>query len=441
MLQAAAEEEQERLKRYKRAWEAYHGRLPDPLKVRGGKPNDNLKVNYARLVIDLGVTFLFGRDVRFELAEGQATPAEDWLGQVWKRNRKLTWLQKLAMNGGVCGTVFVKIVPGPRFPRLINLDPAMVKPTYEDEDIDRVTSWTLSWIAITNGEPMQRRQRIDRVSDAAWIIVDEQKPFSNERWVEIGRQDWPYSWAPVHHAQNLPAANEFFGIADLEDDLIGLNKGMNFLLSNMNRIIRFHAHPKTWGKGFKAAELQVAIDETIVLPNKDAELGNLEMQGDLSSSIELYKEIKDALQGIARTPAIAAGKVEQLGQLSGLALKVLYGPLVGKTETKQQTYGDLLVELNEHLLELGGHGAELETTLHWPEMVPSDELQQRNMLIIDKQLGASQDTVLQKAGYDPDVEREKRRIDAEQAGSSLLSAFDRGATDPAAPAPARGGAQ
>jgi hypothetical protein len=275
-----------------------------------------------------------------------------------------------------------------------------------------------------------RRQRIERVSESAWTIVDEQKAFGG-RWETLLVTPWPYAWAPIVYAQNLPAANEFYGVADLEDDLIGLNKGLNFLLSNLNRIIRFHAHPKTWGKGFQAAELKIAVDETIVLPHKDAELHNLEMQGDLSSSIELYKQIREALHAISRTPEVAAGRVENLGQLSGLALKVLYGPLVGKTETKRQTYGDMLVELNRRLLELGGHGDTLETTLHWPDMVPADELQQRNILLIDQQLGASQDTVLQKAGYDPKVERTKKAKETETAGSQLLRAFDRGEIAPA----------
>lgn len=426
MLDAVAADEQERLEHYKNAWQAYHGKLPDPLKVRAGKPNDNLKVNYARLVIDLGVTFLFGKDVRFELDQTADTAPEQWLKQVWRRNKKLTWLQKLAMNGGVCGTVFVKIVPREGdLPKLVNLDPAIVQARWADEDCDEVEAYCLSWTTIRKGEPIQRRQRIERDGEQ-WIIIDEEKPFKQQRWKVLSELVWPYTWAPILHAQNLPAANEFYGVADLEDDLIGLNKGANFLLSNLNRIIRFHAHPKTWGKGFKASELQIAVDETIVLPNTEAELRNLEMQGDLASSVKLYEKIQEAVHAISRTPAIAAGKVENLGQLSGLALKVLYGPLVGKTETKQQTYGDLLVELNSRLLEMGGFGVGLETTIHWPEMVPMDELQQRNVLLIDKQLGASQDTVLSKAGYDPDIERRKKAEEPPAIGAQLLRAFDRG---------------
>lgn len=430
MLENDAADAQERLARYKRAWEAYRGELPDPLKVRAGKPNDNLKVNYSRLIVDLGVTFLFGKDVRFELDAAADTAAEQWLRQAWRRNRKLTFLQKLAMNGGVCGTTFVKIAPAVPYPRLINLDPAVVSVAWDDEDIERATSWCLSWTRIdrSSGQPRpkMRRQRIERVSEAAWEILDEEKRFAG-RWETLRVTPWPYAWAPIAHCQNLPAANEFYGTADLEDDLIGLNKGMNFILSNLMRIIRFHAHPKTVGTGFKAAEMQVAVDETVVLP-KDATLENLEMASDLGSSITLYQQVKEAMHGIARVPEVAAGKVDNLGQLSGLALKVLYGPLVGKTETKQQTYGDMLVELNRRLLELGGHGAEQETTLHWPEMVPADELQQRNILLLDQQLGASDDTVLQKAGYDPDVERQKRQMNQRAAGSALLRAFDRGAT-------------
>src|SRR5581483_3337211 len=134
-------------------------------------------------------------------------------------------------------------------------------------------------------------------------------------------------WSPVVDAQNLPCPNEFWGIADLEDDSLDLNKAINFAISNINRIIRFHAHPKTWGRGFQSNQLNIAVDETIVLPG-EASLQNLEMTSDLSSSIRHYEKLREALHEIARIPEVATGVMTSLGPLSGVALQVLYQPLV-----------------------------------------------------------------------------------------------------------------
>lgn len=115
----AALEEIARARRFKTAWEAYYGQHPKPLKVKSGQPDDNVIVNFARVVVDKGVSFLFGQDVGFELDETDTTPAEEWLAGCWKANRKSTLLQKLALNGAVCGHAFVKIVPGNPYPRIV----------------------------------------------------------------------------------------------------------------------------------------------------------------------------------------------------------------------------------------------------------------------------------------------------------------------------------
>jgi len=118
-----------------RRWRAYHGQHPKPLRVRPGQLDDNVIVNYARVVVDKGVSFLFGADLRFELDEVSDTEAEAWLDACWQANRKRTLLQKLALNGAIAGHAFLKIVPvqGQPYPRLVVLDPALVTVTVAPE--------------------------------------------------------------------------------------------------------------------------------------------------------------------------------------------------------------------------------------------------------------------------------------------------------------------
>src|SRR5215471_7785059 len=88
------------------AWKAYRGELQDPLKIKKGEPNDNVKVNRCAPIADKGTSFLFGQVLKIECDE------QDALDGFWgDDDDKMTTLVKLAMNGAVCGQTFVKIIP------------------------------------------------------------------------------------------------------------------------------------------------------------------------------------------------------------------------------------------------------------------------------------------------------------------------------------------
>jgi len=422
--QRIVEDHTSRAIEYRRAWEAYFGKYKKALKVRAGAIDDNVVVNFARVVVDKSVSFLFGDEPRFELDETAQTDAEGWLGECWRENHKMQLLQKIALNGSVCGHVFVKLLPREPYPKLVNLSPEYVRVITDPEDIDEVVRFVIEYPALgADGQQLTYRQTIENEGNG-WVIRDEMAR-GDGPFVLRDETGWPWAWPPIVHCQNLPSPNEFYGISDIEDDVIDLNYSINFVLSNLARIIRHHAHPKTWGTGFNVKDMKIAVDETIVLP-QNGQLHNLEMESDLASSIELYKRLREALHEIARVPEVATGKVDDIGALSGVALQILYQPLIEKTETKRRTYGEMLVEINQRLLEVGGFGADNITTIHWPELLPRDMMQERQAALIDQQLGVSDDTLLQKLGYDAELEKEKREATSAELGEQMLTAFERG---------------
>lgn len=408
-----------------RRWDYYLGRHPRQLKVKPGQPDDNVVVNFARVIVDKGVSFLFGQDVQFQLDESAVTEAEEWLELCWRANRKLSFLQRLALSGAIAGHAFVKIVRATPYPRLVVLDPATVVVTLDPHDHEQVLAYRIQYPAVDpdTGRVATYRQRILQRDQASWAIVDE-RAYSGDNWQVLREEVWPYPFPPVVHCQNLPNPHEFWGQSDLEDDVLQLCDILNFLLSNLVRIIRYHAHPKTWGRGFSARELQIDVDETIVFSSPQAELRNLEMQSDLGSAVLVYDRLREALHEISRIPEVATGNLERAGSLSGVALSILYQPLLEKTETKRRLYGDLLVELNRRLLAIGGFGNDLLTTIHWTELIPGDPRAEAETLLLWQQLGVSQDTIWRKLGLDPAVEREKKNLTAQEAGAELLAALE-----------------
>jgi hypothetical protein len=151
------------------------------------------------------------------------------------------------------------------------LDPATVTVEWDDEDIERVTRYRIQYPAIdpTTRLPVIRRQVIEP-RGAIWVILDQTASPDGVTWSTAKETPWPYPFPPIVDCQNLPLPNEFWGESDLEEDVLELQTSRNRVLSNVGRILRFHAHPKTWGKGFNANQLKVAVDETIVLPGRTA---------------------------------------------------------------------------------------------------------------------------------------------------------------------------
>lgn len=263
-------------------------------------------------------------------------------------------------------------------------------------------------------------QEVDPEPFFVWEVrLEESSPMDNE-WHMVEKYTWPYPWAPIHQCQNLPMPNEFWGQSDIELATLKLNRSISRLLSNLNRIIRLHAHPKLFTIGLsevelRTVELDLRPDAMVNLPNPNADLKSVEMQSDLSSSVELYKRLKEVYHEVTRVPEIATGKVDNTGTLSGVALSILYGPLMELTEDKRCTYGDMLRELNQHLLELGNFGEEVWVETQWPELLPNDPVAEGAALLQDSQLGVSKRTLMEKRGYDPEREKKLASEEAEVA--------------------------
>jgi len=436
LYELAATDERERLERYKRAWEAYRGELPDTLRVKRGQPNDNVQASKCRVIVDTAVSFLFGQNIEFEISDQEDTPEEQWLDACWQANRKMTLLNKLGVNGAVCGHAFIKIVPNhpstSPYPRLIVLDPANVSCTWDDDDIETVTEYRIQWNAIDpqTRKAIVRRQVVTRQSNGYWLIRDFMSLPGNvaNRWILTGEQLWPYTWSPVIDCQNIAVPNEFWGEADIPTDIINLTQSRNFALSNWARIIKYQAHQRLWGKGFRDDQVKLGVDDIFIIESDAGQLASIEPTSNMAGLSDLDRRLDEAIHEGSRTPAIATGKVEGIGQLSGVALQILYGPLVQKIEAKRQTYGDMLRLANRYLLELGGYGAEIDINIVWPEILPQDMQAERASLQVDMGLGVvSKSTVAQKLGYDWDTEQARMQAEVSSAdGQSDIPTEDEG---------------
>lgn len=412
------------------AWDAYNGAFTQPLRNRPRRKSDAVILNRCAPIVDKGVALLFGKNVDFRVGEGADPNAQAWLDACWKANRKMATLQKLGTNGAVTGHAFTKLLETTGYPRLVILDTTMMTVEHAPDDLEDIGAYGIHYTAESGasmgtgtGAPTEYRQRIERVAESDnWRIIEQERVKNG--WQNGAVSEWDYPFSPIRQCQNLPAPNSFWGKPDLTPDLIQLNHDANFVASNIQRIIKFHAHPKTYAKGLGGQKLNVAADDTIVLP-EGAELGVLEMQSDLSSSMNFLRTLETALDVSARIPAAALGDLQDIprGTISGAAIEMLYGVAIEKTESKRRLYGELLEDICRCMLAMGGFDAMTPVEIIWPDVLPSDKLATAQVAQTLLAMGVSRQTVYDKLGID--YAEEQKRLLAEAQDAAILAAAQR----------------
>lgn len=420
-------DDRERADRIRKAWDAYYGNAPEPLRRRKGEAvNDNVRLNYGRLIVDAGVAHLFGDELILTAPEDAPEGVQEAIDGIVRTNGgDLLW-QRMGLSGAIGGTMFARLqVTEDGRVRIVCLDPQTVEVEWEPDDYETVTRYIVSWNTVTADGGVARRQIIEPDGNG-WIIVDQEAIEGG--WATLGETPWPKPYAPIVHAQNMPSPHELYGISDLEPDVLRLCSSIERVASNVNRIVRLYAHPRTWGRMIgDPVNMDANPGSILQFENPQAELRNLEMQSDLASSIDLYRRLVAALHETTRIPEVATGKLDSAGQLSGLALRILYAPLIQKTETKRRTYGHAIEELMMRALDLAGYEG-IRPLIGWPPLVPTDPEAERRTAIIDAQLGVSQRTILDRLGYDADLEAALVAEEQANAAREQAAAFDAGLT-------------
>jgi len=428
------------------AWGLYEGDWPEPLRPSDTDPDgaDNTILNLVRKVIDKGAWFLFGKGLDIEVDGEGDTPADEWAkGFLAQQGGDRFWAD-LATSGAVSGDAYAMLVappPGQTYPRLRSLDAQHVTVVTDPLDWERITAYVVCAPVFNpvSGQTDQHQMVIEQdAATGGWTITEsiQEGTYSTRRGYRLTREPvlWPFAWCPIIACKNLPAPHRTHGTPDLTRDLIRVNRAINFLSSNAQRVLRLQGHGKPFARGVPLdTEIDMAPDTVMVMESESAELGYVQADADIAGHSQRIGEMVSLLHQMSSVPEIAFGKVHDLGQLSsGRALEVLYQALIDVTETKRGLYGPLVVEVVKRALDMGGFGYEHEVALHWPAMIDRGAAMTRedvDAALGKRQLGISAATILSEYGYDAEAEAEKIAREGAALGSGLLAAFDHGAGD------------
>jgi len=478
-------ERNKRIEMIKSARAYFDGEHPRPLKPREGQYDPNIIINYCRRLIVKIAAWLMGDPKEgamlkmevietgnldrssadhgkgnngsmneadqgnesdqgagaVEVSSDPASNSNDWIKRVWEANGGAHLLLKMARRASIDGHIFIKVLPvgdpdnDLDVPMLVMQDGELISAIRSTTNKDRAEAFVIEWTERIKVDGVMRetkiRQLIARIDGGWWLgVFGDIGKTKDEKWQPLEPvAKWLYAWSPIVDWQNL-IHDGFYGLSDLED-LPAINDGINFAVSNVNRILYIHGHPRTVGTGFEASDVQEAnIDSFWTIPNTDAKVQNLEMQSDLGAAFAFIQFLAQSFNDIGRDLDLASLR-DKIGQVTNFGLRVLANDAITKLGEKRSLYGKGLNQINRIVLELGGLPV-ADTKFHWLDPLPENELEEVNRLKAELEMQiVSKRTAAEERGRD--YGQEEARIAEEESaqgniGGALLKAFETGQT-------------
>jgi hypothetical protein len=305
----------------------------------------------------------------------------------------------------------------------------------DPQDVDKVLLYCIEYQLPTtvNGKPafMTLREEVQRQDDDTWLIGHWSRIGDRAPWSPAGDPiAWPYTFPPIFSCQNLPYPHEYWGRADLTPDIIHVNDALNLVQSNVNRVLKLYGQPVIFASGTGQSVIDIKPGKIIGLPTPDAHIGSVPITSDLANALSFAANLRSDMDEQSRVPGVALGRIADLprGAISGVALQLLFQPLIEKTVMKQRLYGKLIIDITQALLKLANYG-DLDVDISWQNLLPVDDLAAAQTSLILKQLGVSDATIMMQLGYDPDDEMEKSQTE----DAKKLVNFGRGQAMPPTP--------
>lgn len=348
--------------------------------------NDNITINVTKQAIDRTESFLFPDLPLFQLDTNKSTPDEEWLNAVFRFNGGAYWLSILAQNGSLSGHNYVKVIPPKNagdYPRLVAMNPAIPITFWRADDPDDILWYELFW-TVGKSDLLQDYVRLE---NDTWVIREYTRTTGTAAWTAKPEQVWASKYPPILAAPHLPNPNMYYGQPEVTEHSIALNDAINRVASDIGKILRYHASPRTIAIGITQDKIQPgAIDSLWTVDDKDVEIKNLEMQSDLSSSMNFLTFLNDMYLAQARV-VIMRGTVKDFQRVTNTGIRAVFLDMIAKNELLRWSYGILLQRICQTLLYINGRPTDVLPTITWADPLPTDELETVNRMAIEQGQG------------------------------------------------------
>lgn len=404
-LKAADDQRIRQYGEYLRAYQgfAYRG----PLSTSVAESAKRITFNFCRPIIHIAAGWLAGGALVWEVGAKDGSTNEEATAAakaIWDRSGAERTFLDAALMAGIYGDAVVMAAQSVEGPVLKFLDPSICFPTFDGADHSRMVMLEIAYQVTAGVEEAYIRREMYEETYAAFYNGDEQVGF-------IEYDELPAVWVRNNCVQGLP-----FGLSDL-DGITELVDTYDHLAKKQRDIADYYAQPRIVIEGARPGNLTLDIDTVIYTGSQGGKAYFLERQGDAPDIEAALTRIRNAIAEVSQVPAVAFGQMDKgYTTISGIGMKILYGPLLDKTRRKQAAWGPALERAMWMALKaVGQEVAIADVNLIWPDPVPVDPLQevQREAQATTAGLKSRQ-TAMRAIGVE-DPEGELLRIKEERA--------------------------
>lgn len=349
-------------------------------------------VNLCETFVNKHAAFLAGNPWEYDNEDGLVDAAAlVILKEVWANNEKEITSYESAKNMGLFGDGFVLVdTDKDGQVKYRRYSPKYVFPVWHPEEDNVMLSARIEYETMIDKRKAEVRYDIDAVSIVKYV---------NNR--EVRRSSHDLGRVPLVHFKNGYKPGTWTGMSDIAS-VISLQKHLNDKLTDISDIIAYNAAPMVFVLGVVLEAFERGPDRLISGLPDNAKIQSIEFNGNLEGPKDYVKSIKRFMHQIAQCPEVAFGSVDELrfSNSSGLAIKLLYQPMLDVLKVKQFYFSRALKEIDTlTLMYEKQRGKYLVTDemleslqnikRYYPSPLPQDELTVTNTAILKAEKGVT----------------------------------------------------
>lgn len=380
-----------------------------------------LKYNPVLPILNINAEFLAGKPIRLQVDGDERLTKE--ANDIWDRSGgAYAFMENVTLGLMYGDSVLIPYFDKRRGCWTIKwVDPSIAFPVFDPNDYDRILKIDFVWADSTETGEIKdwfREEwangvitRYHKGGDVAEVIGSyDQEIFDG----------CPIAWIKPEGRKGKP-----FG-QSLVEPLVELVEGYDHLMQKQDQMIDYYANPNLAFKGVKKTDnVDTGMRKVYFLP-ADGDVKFIEWSGAPPGVEEHIRRIKDMMSEVSSTPAIAFSNFEfKFADVSGVALKVLFGPLLLKTDKARLAWGKGITRAVRMALyyETGQLVEEDQITILWQNPLPNNTKEDWEIATIKNLLAVPWDQIHREQGYTQDqIEqmakkyREQKELEAEFAG-------------------------
>ena len=390
---------------------AQYGRWYEGYIARGvlatGDPTHlkRLKYNFCRPIVNIPAGWLAGTPIVWDVRADDGSTneeASEAAKRIWDRSGAERAFLEAAITAGIYGDACLKVVQErddpEALPTLEFLCPDVCFPLFGGHDHSELLALEVAYVVTVGVEEAYTRHE--------YYDADGAEIFHGDTLVDR----FTYEALPAVWVRNNRLPGRIYGTSDL-NGLVDLIDEYDHVARKQTSIIDYYANPRIVFEGVTRGTLVLDVNTALYLPQIGQKAYFLEWSGSGPAVEDQLTRIRNAIAEIAQVPAVALGQMDKgYTTISGIGLKILYGPLLDKVRRKQAAWGPALERAM--WLALGAMGIVVplpSINAIFPDPTPVDPKAEveREALAVEKGLKSHSSAMRAIGVEDPDAELKK----------------------------------